>query len=124
MDYQGKLYGKVGTKKYVPLKMTSEEVEWLQHENARLKNTSSLAVVAQDLIGIHLSDHESPLNSFAKFYDVMRKHGIKQGIKDENGSITIANPDWYMCEVFFASLLGDHIAKMRVLNKIPEDLEL
>lgn len=42
MQYSGKLYGKIG-RKYIPLVLTSDDVENLQQECCQLKNTVSKA---------------------------------------------------------------------------------
>ncbi len=77
--------------------------------------------VAKDIIKINykFTHKEALMNSF---YNIMRKHGIKQGTLNKGGGRTCANYEWTMCWLLFLQCLRDEI-NLDGLFSVPKDLE-
>jgi hypothetical protein len=58
---------------------------------------------------------------FKKFYSIMRKHGIKRGIKVEGGTQG-STPEWVMCKTLFLSMLESELYFQLLLGEPPKDL--
>jgi len=57
-----------------------------------------------------------------KFYKIMRKYNIKQGMKTEVG-VTFNNPEWILCQSFFLSKMDIVNAMKSITANVPEDLQ-
>jgi len=57
--------------------------------------------IYRDILGIEVKSTDSFKSLTNKFYEVMRKWGIKQGTWSEDGSICICNAEWNMCFQIF-----------------------
>jgi hypothetical protein len=65
---------------------------------------------------------DTTLNMVLKeFYDVMRKHGIKEGTWSENGR-TICNGEWIVFRETLRSRWEMAFTMQSLVNEVPEDL--
>lgn len=73
-------------------------------------------------------DSSVPLkNNVANFYKILRKYGIKQGIKNENGTISMNNLEYTLCINYFEQALHFWLrfqVAMDLGNFLPKDLEV
>lgn len=84
-----------------------------------------LRAVSKDIISLKL-DNTLTLNEMNHlFYQIMRKHGICQGTKNENGAgVTKNNFEWTICRELFISQITAHITMDDILgSQVPEDLQ-
>lgn len=79
--------------------------------------------VAGDIIGIKFEDSDTLQDCMNKFYDIMRKHGIKEGTPSKNGR-TVARYEWTMCFELFKEMLKSYFTVRTLLNDTPEDLKV
>jgi len=77
--------------------------------------------VAEDLIKMKLTDKMTLKQCMNKFYSVMRKYGIKQGIKTKNGRLTNSY-EWTLCKELFISQLGSYVNWKDIICEVPKDL--
>lgn len=82
----------------------------------------------QDCKRIKISEDDSLKSIWNKFYNIMRKHGIKEGIQsyDDNGKSkgrTICNPEWVICKDELTRAIDIQIMFMTILGNVPEDLK-
>ncbi len=80
-----------------------------------------LKAVAEELTSIEITDDKTIKNLYEEFYAVMRKHGIKQGTKNESGGITMCNAEWSVCHTHFEKKIQLHFILHHMLN-CPKDL--
>ncbi len=79
--------------------------------------------LAKDIIDIKIDSNLSLHMNFKKFYRVMRKYGIKEGTKTQNGVLR-NNHEWTMCMSLFLRGIDDHIVmKHSVFGDTPKDLQ-
>lgn len=80
--------------------------------------------IAHDII--HFNDKRKQLTFNAAtniFYDIMRKHGVKEGEKSKTGKgIIVQNPEWVMCWHLFESMHLGHWQMDSLINAVPKDL--
>jgi hypothetical protein len=83
--------------------------------------------VAQDIIKSEFFQDEDLEKVFQKFYEIMRKHGIKAGtpVKLESGANAIVKNtyEWSMAQTLFLSQLNQEIQMFSILGGVPEDIE-
>jgi hypothetical protein len=88
----------------------------------------NISKVAEDIIKIKFKRSDTLSSCLKKFYDVMRKHGIKQGTptcNDEGEEVgrIVANFEWTMCYALFVKHITDFFTWEDIFStKIPEDL--
>ena len=90
--------------------------------------TKDINKIAKDIISIKLDKSDTLEICMNKFFDVMRKYGIKEGTIrfDKNGKSTgriCDNPEWCICKsLFFRSF--ENFLELQILfgNCVPEDL--
>lgn len=85
----------------------------------------SLDAVAQDIIHMPVDRETDSFNSIRnKFYDIMRKHSIKQGTKLPEGKGTVRNnPAWQGAEDMFIARVYGELQFQFSMSETPEDLE-
>lgn len=89
-----------------------------------MKNKTSkiLGEVYIDILRIEILPTTTFDESIELFYEVMRKHGIKQGELSENGR-TVNNGEWTICWETFKSITITSFFMWRgLIKEIPEDL--
>lgn len=86
---------------------------------------ASLAKVFSDIQDIKIKKSDSFNTMRRKFYDVMRKHGIKQGTKNKHGQLMVNNPEWQASEFLFEEQIRSFVALTLCLEcfETPKDLE-
>ena len=86
---------------------------------------ASLAKVFLDIQEIKIKKSDSFNTMRRKFYDVMRKHGIKQGTRNKDGQLMVNNPEWQASEFLFDEQIRSFIALTLCLDcfETPKDLE-
>jgi hypothetical protein len=88
----------------------------------KVKRTNTFKV-AKEIINIKFDSKMTINQCMKKFFDIMRKYGIKQGTEVGN-SIIQDNFDWTMCYTLFIRCLRDFImSQFTWAGKIPKDLE-
>lgn len=88
--------------------------------------TNSLAKVAEEISLIFIDQNMSIKDIHSKFYELMRKHGIKQNKKENRDSPVawaLTNPAWDMCYVYFLSIINEYFRAKEMFLEIPEDLK-
>lgn len=86
--------------------------------------SKNLDAIYRDIIGIEVKITDSFETLLNKFYEVMRKWGIKQGTWSEegNGNRTMINAEWNMCwQVFRAHKILEYDIWL-ILHEPPDDL--
>lgn len=86
------------------------------------KSHHNLAAIYKDIMAIEIKATDSFKSSLNKFYAVMRKWNVKQGIWDENGHRTCATPEWNMCYDTFKSHKLLSLDIWLLLSEPPPDL--
>lgn len=81
-----------------------------------------LNLIYKDILSIKIKPEDSFKSSMDKFYDIMRKYGICQGTKTENG-VTINNAEWNMCFAVFKNHKILAFDVWLVLSTPPSDLK-
>lgn len=86
---------------------------------------SLLSKVFLDIQELPIKNSDSFNTIRRKFYDVMRKHGIKQGTREKKGAITISNPEWKAAEWLLEERIRNFVSLGLCLScfKTPRDLE-
>lgn len=58
------------------------------------------------------------------FFEIMRKHNIKQGVRSANGSgIILNNPEWTVCEAILRDAIIYSFGSLSFLmSGVPEDI--
>jgi hypothetical protein len=77
--------------------------------------------ISKDIIEFQFDMSQNWKWHLDKFHDLMRKHKITWGTKDENGHVTGAAPSWSMAYITFESMYKTHLHLKSILS-IPEDL--
>jgi hypothetical protein len=79
--------------------------------------------ISKEIIQIKFEGSDTLDDCMNKFYDVMRKHGIKQNTPSENGVGVIgSNFEWTMCKVLFIDMVVQHFTLKDFFNGVPKDL--
>lgn len=83
--------------------------------------------VAKDIIEIKFSKTDTLNDCLNKFYDVMRKHGIKQGIpsfNDEGKEVgrICDRYEWTMCEQLFRTQVESFFLLEMLFGNVPDEL--
>ena len=79
--------------------------------------------VAEEIIAIQTNRDKSIDDLWQEFYTIMRKYGIKQGIKNPEGNgILTSNYEWTMCVSLFIDQITNHIHFDNIFDEVPEDL--
>jgi hypothetical protein len=90
---------------------------------------ADISKVAEDIIRMKIKRTDTLNICAKKFFDIMRKHGIKQGTpscndKGEEVGIICDNFEWTMCKQLFLNRLSDFMNwEMIMTNIIPQDLK-
>lgn len=86
------------------------------------KSIEFMRNVAQDVLNAAKTCHMAGVHkSLNAFYEVMRKHGIKEGTRTGGGRL-IANPEWVMCLELFTASAFYNLRMGLMVEEIPEDL--
>lgn len=73
----------------------------MENNSVKPDFSRNLQKIYEDILAIKISEKDNFKSCMNKFYDVMRKWGIKQGEWTENGSRLINNAEWNMCFQIF-----------------------
>lgn len=92
------------------------------------ENLNKMREIAEEIITFKFSKKDTLSKCLNKFYDIMRKHGIKHGTPeyDDKGKVIgrqIANYEWSMCIELFMTRLCDFFYFEHVFGKVPKDLK-
>lgn len=88
-----------------------------------LTSNALLGPVTHELINLSVTPKDSLYSLRERFYQIMRKHGVKQGTKNSDGTgILRNNPDWQGAEDIFAATLSRELTMMALLSDVPKDL--
>ena len=86
-------------------------------------NVKFLGNVYKDIMNIKWEDNDNLNNMYAKFYRIMSKYGICQGVLTKTGSRLINTPEWSMCLMVFRQCMNDQMTLKEILSDdIPEEL--
>jgi len=92
----------------------------MQNNKLSADKIEILSKVAKAIIDLSL-ENDNKKQAYTKFYKVMRKYGIKQGVKTKGGGIQCNTPEWVMCEVLFKSRV-EATYMLESLFSTPKDL--
>lgn len=57
------------------------------------------------------------------FFEIMRKHNIRQGVRSANGrGIIMSNPEWCVCESILRDAIVSSFATLSFLSGVPDDI--
>jgi len=87
------------------------------------KKAKALEAVAKDIIALRFKGSMT-LNQLDKiFFDLMRKHGIKQGTKSKKGAgVTMCTFEWSMCRTLYMSQIQSYFTLNAIFKEVPKDL--
>jgi hypothetical protein len=86
------------------------------------KIMDKMSEVAKEIIRIDFKD--SLKKNKNKFFDIMRKYGIKHGTKLKDGSVQVAAFEWTMAwSLFVSTMMREVDYRMFFDGAIPEDLK-
>ena len=90
-----------------------------------MDNIEFMRAVAKDIIKIKITPSTSYKKAKKEFYEIMIKHGIKEGIRSPDGNgRTVANFEWTMCKILFDSCFNSMVAMSGLFDKdMPKELE-
>ena len=89
------------------------------------KPQNSLCDVAREIINIKFTPKTTLRKCYNKFYQIMRKHNIKQCTADGKNAMRCDNYEWTICHVLFLERLNSYMDLVRHLEKVmetPKDL--
>ena len=84
--------------------------------------------IARDIIHLKIEMGDTLQTTLDKYYAILRKHGIKQGIPSYNAAgecigRDISKFDWTLCMTLFLDRLIHAIHWHILIEGVPEDLE-
>ena len=83
---------------------------------------ADLRNVAEDIIKCDITHSDSLEDIMNKFYDIMRKHGVKKGTRKGSG-VSMNNYEWTICkELLFSRIYS--ILEVGDVMYVPDDLEV
>ncbi len=83
----------------------------------------NLAKVFKEIQNLQIKPSDSFNSIRRKFFDVMRKYGIKQGTKTKHGT-ELNNPEWEACEQLLErKIMSDYTWERCSSFKTPKDLQ-
>ena len=91
-------------------------------KNLNMEHIQFMNDVARDIILMKFKANDNIKDMYKQFYKIMKKYGIKQGIKNEYGDINVNNYVWSMCEKLFHFQCTDHCDLFNVLNFAPKEI--
>ena len=91
------------------------------------KHSADIRAVAKDIIELKFKKTDTLSDCNKKFFAIMKKHGIKQGMpyfNDEGKEVgtTCDNYEWTICRELFFSRIEDFFVLENLLGNIPKDL--
>jgi|TARA_Y100000310_G_C20663729_1_gene806261 hypothetical protein len=99
---------------------------------AQLQEANKLAIkpnfdmpkIAEEIITLKFKSTTTFNQALKMFYKIMRRHGIKRGIRsrDDNGTI-MSNFEWTICKELFISQVQSYFIWQSVLGETPKDLD-
>lgn len=82
--------------------------------------------IAKEIIDLKFKNSTTFLQARKMFFNIMRKHGIKQGTpvfkKGKMIGVRTANPEWTLYHSLFTSMVGTHFMFENIFS-IPEDIK-
>jgi hypothetical protein len=93
------------------------------------KHSADIKEVAKDIIEIKFDNSKTLKECMGLFFDIMRKHGIKQGtpVFDNEGKevgTTLSNYEWSLCtQMFYKQIESFLTIEMLFGKNIPEELK-
>lgn len=86
-----------------------------------VQSRNEMSAVGRDIMNIKIDMDRTFNETMNDFYDIMRKHGIKQGTRNGN-AITLNNFEWTMCFNLFIGRFDYELRFKSMIDGIPEDL--
>ena len=91
-----------------------------------MEGNDKMKEVAKDIIEINIEDSDTVKDLLDKFYDVMRKHGIKKGtqsVNDEGEEVGVLmnNYEWTMAWELFLVRVHDFF-NFKTMLEVPKDV--
>jgi hypothetical protein len=87
----------------------------------KTEQVTFLGNVYTDINAIEITVDDSFKSLMEKFYSVMTKHGICQGVWSENGR-TIHTAEWCFCWNVFRGNIDSKLGLMSIMQEPPEHL--
>ena len=84
--------------------------------------------IAKEILQLRFKPNDTLKSCSKKFYDIMAKHGIKQGTqsyndKGEESGILMNNFEWTMCHELFKTTIMNYFMWEGIL-KVPKSLQV
>ncbi len=90
--------------------------------------SKNLAEIYYEVYNIPLNESDSFKDVFDKFHNVMKKWGVKQGVKNENGNIIINSPQWNACWLIYKAKIDFFYAYCNLNyfdeNEVTDDIDI
>jgi len=88
------------------------------------KHVEFLKLLSSDIQQITMHENDTMRDVYRKFFDIMRKHGVKQEVrKIENTDVIVPSSDWDMAVTYFGEQIKDQFFAQFNQTNIPEDLK-
>lgn len=76
----------------------------------------------KEVIDLKFQDTDTLADCMNKFYDIMRKYGIKKCVQTENGLLGDTT-EWSSCRLIFLDSIVCHFNMSNIIAEVPKDLE-
>ena len=86
------------------------------------KEIKFMAKVAKEIILVEFPNKTTMFQVRKKFYEIMRKYGIKEGTENGNGR-SVCNYEWTMCKILFIDTVKSSLQMSFFGFETPKDLE-
>ena len=90
--------------------------------NSNMEHIQFMNDVARDIIFMKITDKDNIKTMYKKFFNIMKKYNIKQGVKEGNGT-TICNPIWTMCECLFTDRYKAYVSFYTICSTAPKEIK-
>ncbi len=88
------------------------------------KEVYTMRKIAKDIINTSFLSKVEIRRACKKFHDIMKKHGIKEGIISKDGnSRTVTNAEWTMFETLFLERMKNQLDFASFFIDVPKSLE-
>lgn len=79
-----------------------------------------MSKVAKEIIELRFEETDTLKHCYDQFLDIMRKHGIKRGIRKDNG-VQCDTPEWGMFRAIFKERIMDYFMMKNIFDEIEDE---
>lgn len=112
------------SRRYFPLRVALRKQPLKKHKKSKPEGHNKfMRSVAEEIIALEFRNSDTIGTIKRRFYSIMRKYGIKEGVRTGKNTRVVANFEWSMAKHLFVSKVTDHFELIGILESIPKDLE-